>query len=303
MKGLKGLKMCTFLGLAAVLAAAVFMLQVETVSPGAPAVCEEPCGDETAAAEVPGGPVPGPLVGPFDPVGVQTVTGPVVAPLGPVKARAPAGGGEGAELPVLTDNPGTPGDGAPAPVPVQEAEAEPLTAAVERQAAVDGPTPVEDRPREDAALPKDRGAESLPESDEEAAFPREHESTVARHERSAAAITAEPPHFVEPAAESQLLPVRLRVPAPRGGTRVARGALGYRVPLVVRHRVPAQIRGGVFIPAHETYVVLQPGYWEPEDAGQDPPGVGVPAEAPEAAGGRWLRRLFGKPGRGGDGGS
>ena len=92
-----------------------------------------------------------------------------------------------------------------------------------------------------------------------------------------------------------LPPVRMRVPA-------ARGALGYRVPLVVRQRVPAQIRGGVYMPAHETYVVLQPGHWEPEGAAEDPPAAGEPAEAPQAAKGGWLRRLFRKLGRC-DGGS
>ena len=85
---------------------------------------------------------------------------------------------------------------------------------------------------------------------------------------------------------------------------VARGALGYRVPLVVRQRVPAQIRGGVYMPAHETYVVLQPGYWEAQGAAEDPApeAAGEPAEAPQAAKGCWLRRLFRKLGRC-DGGS
>ena len=87
-----------------------------------------------------------------------------------------------------------------------------------------------------------------------------------------------------------------RVPVERDG------ALGYRVPLVVRQPVPAQIRGGVYVPAHETYVVLRPGHWEAQGAAEDPAAVSEPAEAPQAAKGGWLRRLFRKLGRC-DGGS
>ena len=104
-------------------------------------------------------------------------------------------------------------------------------------------------------------------------------------------------------AGPRLQPARMRVPALRG-IPVARGALGYRVPLVVRQRVPAQIRGGVYMPAHETYVVLQPGHWEAQGAAEDPApeAAGEPAEAPQTAKGGWLRRLFRKLGRC-DGGS
>ena len=41
-----------------------------------------------------------------------------------------------------------------------------------------------------------------------------------------------------------------------------RGVMGYRLPLVSRQRVPAQVVSGVLIPAHTTYVILRPGYWE-----------------------------------------
>lgn len=41
-----------------------------------------------------------------------------------------------------------------------------------------------------------------------------------------------------------------------------RGVMGYRLPLVSRQQVPAQVVSGVLIPAHTTYVILQPGYWE-----------------------------------------
>ena len=38
--------------------------------------------------------------------------------------------------------------------------------------------------------------------------------------------------------------------------------MGYRLPLVSRQEVPDQVVSGVLIPAHNTYVILQPGYWE-----------------------------------------
>ena len=41
-----------------------------------------------------------------------------------------------------------------------------------------------------------------------------------------------------------------------------RGVMGYRLPLVSRQEVPGQVVSGVLIPAHTTYVILQPGYWE-----------------------------------------
>ena len=41
-----------------------------------------------------------------------------------------------------------------------------------------------------------------------------------------------------------------------------RGVMGYRLPLVSRQKVPAQVVSGVLIPAHTTYVILRPGYWE-----------------------------------------
>ena len=41
-----------------------------------------------------------------------------------------------------------------------------------------------------------------------------------------------------------------------------RGVVGYRLPLVSRQQVPAQVVSGVLIPAHTTYVILRPGHWE-----------------------------------------
>ena len=52
--------------------------------------------------------------------------------------------------------------------------------------------------------------------------------------------------------------------------RNLRGVMGYRMPLVSRQAVPDQVVSGVLIPAHTTFVILKPGYWEltgltPED--------------------------------------
>ena len=44
--------------------------------------------------------------------------------------------------------------------------------------------------------------------------------------------------------------------------QILRGAMGYRLPLVSRQQVPGQVVSGVLIPAHTTYVILKPGYWE-----------------------------------------
>ena len=41
-----------------------------------------------------------------------------------------------------------------------------------------------------------------------------------------------------------------------------RGVMGYRIPLVSRQGVPDQVVSGVLIPAHTTFVILKPGYWE-----------------------------------------
>ena len=41
-----------------------------------------------------------------------------------------------------------------------------------------------------------------------------------------------------------------------------RGVMGYRLPLVSRQEVPDQIVSGVLIPAHTTFVIVQPGTWK-----------------------------------------
>ena len=49
-------------------------------------------------------------------------------------------------------------------------------------------------------------------------------------------------------------------PVPMPGTLL--GVMGYRLPLVSRQELPDQVVSGVLIPAHTTYVILQPGHWE-----------------------------------------
>lgn len=85
--------------------------------------------------------------------------------------------------------------------------------------------------------------------------------------------------------------------APQSGVPSARGALGYRVPLVVKQRVPARIIGGVYMPAHETYVVLRPGYWELAAAPEEQPKARVPNVAAQPASDCRLGRRFWEPGR------
>ena len=61
---------------------------------------------------------------------------------------------------------------------------------------------------------------------------------------------AGPPSRLPPQSDSVLVPGTLR------------GVMGYRLPLVSRQELPDQVVSGVLIPAHTTYVILQPGYWE-----------------------------------------
>ena len=81
-------------------------------------------------------------------------------------------------------------------------------------------------------------------------------------------------------ALGRTLAVRAAVPQARGGTRVLRGSFGYRVPLVVQQVVPDQIKGGVYVPAHEMYVIAREGHWEVEEVGGELTGVRLtPGEA------------------------
>jgi hypothetical protein len=53
----------------------------------------------------------------------------------------------------------------------------------------------------------------------------------------------------------------------------------YRLPVVTQMMVPTTLVGGVVIPAHETYVVLQPGAWVRAE-GEAPRGPGTPGCRP-----------------------
>ena len=85
-----------------------------------------------------------------------------------------------------------------------------------------------------------------------------------------------------------------------------RGVMGYRLPLVGRQRVPAQVVSGVLIPAHTTYVILRPGYWElvglspsevePVPAANDVRADSHPSQARSGIRGWNLFRLFRRSG-------
>ena len=289
--------MCAFLGLAVVIVATAFMLQVDTVAPGALEVCEASCDDDTRVAEVPGGPMPGPLLEPFDPVGIE----PVAADTGTdvtAAANRPAAAdveGEAGEAESNTRS----SDKVAASGQAQEVGSGPPAAIVERRGVVDDPASDERESEATAEATEVEPSEVLPESVAETTADAAEPDVVDTEGGQESPLR---PAVVTGPEGAQLLATRMRVPTPRGGIAVARGALGYRVPLVVRQRVPAQIRGGVYIPAHETYVVLQPGYWEAMSAAEDPSVVSEPAEPPQTPKGCWLRRLFRKLGRC-DGGS
>jgi hypothetical protein len=51
-----------------------------------------------------------------------------------------------------------------------------------------------------------------------------------------------------------------------------------RLPVVTQMTVPAAVVGGVLIPAHQTYVVLQPGAWVQGDGETPTPGCRPPQE-------------------------
>ena len=65
-----------------------------------------------------------------------------------------------------------------------------------------------------------------------------------------------------PRLEFEAPPATVDQPGPVLVPHTLRGAMGYRLPLVSRQQVPDQVVSGVLIPAHTTYVILQPGYWE-----------------------------------------
>lgn len=79
-------------------------------------------------------------------------------------------------------------------------------------------------------------------------------------------------------------PVVLRPPSPAYLRRVPRGTLGYRAPLVAKQRIGPMVVGGVYVPAHDAWVVLRDGHWElvGETATVPGPSSRVIREAPVA---------------------
>ena len=65
-----------------------------------------------------------------------------------------------------------------------------------------------------------------------------------------------------PRLEFEMPPAAVDQPGPVVVPGTLRGVMGYRMPLVSRQELPDQIVSGVLIPAHTTYVILQPGHWE-----------------------------------------
>ena len=88
---------------------------------------------------------------------------------------------------------------------------------------------------------------------------------------SAPDTAAEPVRTVEaeesrtsglPRLEFEAPPAAVDRPGPVAVPGTLRGVMGYRLPLVSRQQVPAQVVSGVLLPAHTTYVILRPGHWE-----------------------------------------
>ena len=86
--------------------------------------------------------------------------------------------------------------------------------------------------------------------------------------------TPSPSEELSPGAAAGAVRAGNQLPGPpvEGVTlgRNLRGVMGYRMPLISRQAVPDQVVSGVLIPAHTTFVILRPGYWEltgltPED--------------------------------------
>lgn len=275
MSGLQDLgswKVWTFLGLSMALVVAMFMFQVETALPGAPDVCEEPCGDEAMMneTELSHGPKPVPVLEPFE-----------VAPT---------------DSKMVPDSSLTEAVTIKTPSPIDAS----LAASVETEVPADvSPVGLIEVATPGAAQQEKTTTQAR------AAGPLVSVEVVLDDPSRPAAVAPLPP-------EPRLLPFRLIVPAPRGSAPVVRGVMGYRVPLVVKQKVPDQIQDGVYIPAHETYVVLRSGYWKREGPDEGLTETEPAASAVEASGNMakpepkrrgWLRRLFIRKGKGTGGGS
>ena len=149
--------------------------------------------------------------------------------------------------------PSAPAEGEPGGSPVAEPVAEPDGAPAEPEGGVA------------AAEPSGDGSES-----EAAAGQESQDDPLAEHvwndvPAMAAPAAAAPP--VMPPDRGGLRlgrdghPVVLRPPSPAYLRRIPRGTLGYRAPLVAKQRIGPMVVGGVYVPAHDAWVVLRDGHW------------------------------------------
>ena len=304
MKGLAGWKLWVFVGVSVALAAGVFLLQSgppaqpETVSE--PVIGESDEGDESGGADM----APDAFTAPFL-VGEEALAPPaeaageapeIEAEIGEAVVGALHGSEEpeGEPLPVEAETEAV-GPGVTAAGEVGEAALSGVAAegtepgaaapgeAVEGTAVAEAvgefvPLPVQVAEVENTGVVE--AWEPMPASgdggDSKGAGRRVEFELDA--DAPAAAIVEKAVNGERAAAESaetagRALAVRLRVPQARGGDRVLRGSFGYRVPLVVRQAVPDRIIGGVYVPAHEMYVIARQGQWEVEEAGGDMTGM------------------------------
>lgn len=102
----------------------------------------------------------------------------------------------------------------------------------------------------------------------------EAEQATVHSESRPPSETPSPSEELSPGAAAGAVRAGNQLPGPpvEGVTlgRNLRGVMGYRMPLISRQAVPDQVVSGVLIPAHTTFVILRPGYWEltgltPED--------------------------------------
>ena len=102
----------------------------------------------------------------------------------------------------------------------------------------------------------------------------EAEQATVHSESRPPSETPSPSEELSPGAAAGAVRAGNQLPGPpvEGVThgRNLRGVMGYRMPLISRQAVPDQVVSGVLIPAHTTFVILKPGYWEltgltPED--------------------------------------
>ena len=310
MKGLRGWKLWVFLGVSLALGFGAFVFQssgpsetevpvVESLDEDLEGMVEEGGGLSLGMDELGLGPVPDEFVeaGVEAPAELGLVEG-----MAPAEAVEPVAVAEDLGLPVEIIEPS-----AEAPVEVVEVAAD-----VRREVGVNVA-----RRRIEFEVGSREGNEVVGEGSEAALEATLDAELEAARRAEAAAVSGADVEGVDTAPGvlegRRVLALRVVVPEAREGVRVLRGSLGYRVPLVVRQEVPDQIRGGVYIPGHTTYVIARQGHWRVEQLGGDLMGMDVaPAEAGNAPVVEeekpryflpWLRQKLGRRERRDDGGT